>query len=35
VTMSIKVTSSPTPIFGITNGTSLGVIGSSNLLLEY
>jgi hypothetical protein len=30
VIMLIKVTSTPTPIFGITNGTSLGVTSSSN-----
>ncbi len=30
VIVSIKVTFAPTPIFGIANGTSLGVIGSSN-----
>jgi hypothetical protein len=28
--MSIKVTSAPTPIYGIVNGTSLGVTSSSN-----
>jgi hypothetical protein len=30
VIVSINVTFAPTPIFGITNGTSLGIIGYSN-----
>jgi len=35
VTMLIKITSTPTPIFGITNGMDFGVIGSSILIPEY
>jgi hypothetical protein len=30
VIVSINVTFAPTPIFGIANGTSLGIIGYSN-----